>query len=172
MGRKKKFYLQKLLILVLAIAMSFSVGCTKSEQKVQSSSNKTEAPKPKSLNSKEIVAKFKESGIPIGKIIEYTAETDSNKLLGRPNQYVEKVNWADSRIEQISADDVTGGTIEIFANELDCKKRKEYIEQVTSGNAMFAQYIFQKKNVLLRLEYDLTPEQADQYKSVFNKVVQ
>jgi hypothetical protein len=122
----------------------------------------------KVLTDKEIISKFKESGIPIGKIIEYTDETDPNKLLGRPNQYIGKINWADTRIKQ-PISDVAGGTIETFQNNSDCEKRKKYVEQVSSGNPLILQYMFQNNNMLLRLEKDLTPKQVAEYTAIFNK---
>ena len=51
------------------------------------------------------------------------------------------------------------------------KKRKEYIEQISNSSSMFAQYIYSKGNVLLRLEKDLTPEQAQEYEKIFNQIV-
>jgi hypothetical protein len=37
------------------------------------------------------------SGFPIGEVRTFTAETDPNSLLGRPNQYTVKVSWKDAR---------------------------------------------------------------------------
>ena len=103
----------------------------------------------------------------------YTEETDSNNLLGRPNQYTSKVNFADNRISQeyVEENDAKGGTIEVFNNKTDMKKRKEYIEQISNSSSIFAQYIYSKGNVLLRLEKDLTPEQAQEYEKIFNQIV-
>lgn len=127
----------------------------------------------KEMSAEEIVNVLKEKNENIGKVVVYTADTDTNNLLGRPNQYTSKVNFADNRISQefVYENDAKGGTIEVFANEEDMKNRKEYIEKISSSASMFAQYIYSKGNVLLRLEKELTPEQAKEYEDVFNEIV-
>ena len=125
------------------------------------------------MTAEEICNELKNNNNNIGKIVVYTEETDSNNLLGRPNQYTSKVNFADNRISQeyVEENDAKGGTIEVFNNKTDMKKRKEYIEQISNSSSMFAQYIYSKGNVLLRLEKDLTPEQAQEYEKIFNQIV-
>lgn len=127
----------------------------------------------KEMSAEEIVNALKEKNENIGKIVVYTADTDTNKLLGRPNQYTSKVNFADNRISQefVDENNAKGGTIEVFANKEDMENRKEYIESISSSASMFAQYIYSKGNVLLRLEKDLTPEQAKEYEDAFNEIV-
>lgn len=127
----------------------------------------------KEMSAEEIVNALKEKNENIGKIVVYTADTDTNKLLGRPNQYTSKVNFADNRISQefVDENDAKGGTIEVFANKKDMENRKEYIESISSSASMFVQYIYSKGNVLLRLEKDLTPEQAKEYEDAFNEIV-
>ena len=127
----------------------------------------------KNMTAEEICNELKNNNNNIGKIVVYTEETDSNNLLGRPNQYTSKVNFADNRISQeyVEENDAKGGTIEVFNNKTDMKKRKEYIEQISNSSSMFAQYIYSKGNVLLRLEIDLTPEQAQEYEKIFNQIV-
>jgi len=125
----------------------------------------------KNMTAEEICNELKNNNNNIGKIVVYTEETDN--LLGRPNQYTSKVNFADNRISQeyVEENDAKGGTIEVFNNKTDMKKRKEYIEQISNSSSIFAQYIYSKGNVLLRLEKDLTPEQAQEYEKIFNQIV-
>lgn len=127
----------------------------------------------KNMTAEEICNELKNNNNNIGKIVVYTEETDSNNLLRRPNQYTSKVNFADNRISQeyVEENDAKGGTIEVFNNKTDMKKRKEYIEQISNSSSIFAQYIYSKGNVLLRLEKDLTPEQAQEYEKIFNQIV-
>ena len=54
----------------------------------------------KNMTAEEICNELKNNNNNIGKIVVYTEETDSNNLLGRPNQYTSKVNFADNRISQ------------------------------------------------------------------------
>ncbi len=115
------------------------------------------------LTAEEITKKLKTSGIPIDNIIVYTEETDENKLLGRPGNYISKTNFADTRLEQLDKNNPSGGTIEVFKNEQDALKRKEYIETVTTGVAFAQQYLILHNNVLLRIENELSTDQAKEY---------
>jgi hypothetical protein len=106
--------------------------------------------------------------LPTGKIIVYTADTDVNKLLGRPNQYISKVNFADNRIYQIDENDPDGGSIETFSNPKDLETRKSYIESVEKTICpTTVEYMFVNGNYLLRLSNELTPEQAKEYETAF-----
>ena len=74
------------------------------------------------VSNSGLVALFKSAGLPMDDATIYTADTDPDKLLGTPNQYIAKAGWHDKRLpdpanpEQIALSD--GGEIEIFA-ELD-----------------------------------------------------
>lgn len=127
----------------------------------------------KVMTAEEITNELKEKVPHISKIVVYNEETDTNKLLGRPNQYTSKTQFADDRISQdgVENNDALGGTIEVFNNETDMQKRKDYVESISSQASMFAQYIYSKGNVLLRLEKDLTPEQAKEYETAFYDIV-
>lgn len=130
-----------------------------------SAETKPEVPKGP-LTSDEIVAAFKQAGLPIGTVQVYDANNDPNKLLGRPGQYTAKFNFADTRLEQ-PEDDVTGGSIESFANDKDMKNRVEYVKSITEGTPMFAEYQYTNGLMFLRLDKGLTPDQAAEYDKVF-----
>lgn len=121
-------------------------------------------------SAEQIVNALKESGLPIGNMIVYTEETDTNNLLGRPKQYTSKVNFADTRIDQYSSDNPTGGSVEVFSNADDASARLKYIEKASSGIPVLQQYMYLKTNVLLRIDYDLTPEQAAEYEKAFKEL--
>jgi hypothetical protein len=93
-----------------------------------------------------------------------TAENDENKLLGRPNQYTEKINWNDNRLK----DSMTNCSIELFSNATDAISRKTYLEGVIKAMPTFVQYISIKDNVIVRIEGALTPTQSDEYIKIFN----
>lgn len=121
----------------------------------------------------DYVNSFINAGLPVDNVIDYDEETDTNGLLGRPGQYTSKVNFADSRIEQYDESDPLGGTVEVFNSKSDLQKRKEYIESIRDAAEILAsQYIYVSKDglVLLRVEFDLTPEQADEYKMVLDDI--
>ncbi|WP_145964113.1 hypothetical protein [Chromobacterium phragmitis] len=116
-----------------------------------------------------VLSALKKAGIPIAKEVVYTAETDSNKLLGRPNQYVAKANWADGRLSQ-PQEDMAGGTVEIFKSEDDLKARKEYVERIGKTMPMMAQYQYHNGLVLIRLDKALTPTQAAEYEKALHSI--
>ena len=124
----------------------------------------------KALAAEEYVSKLKEVSLAIGETIVYTAETDSNNLLGRPNQYTSKVNFADTTLEQFESDDPQGGSVEVFNNGADAKKRKEYIDSIGKESPMFIEYSYINGGTLLRLNKALTPEQAKKYETEFMKI--
>lgn len=116
-----------------------------------------------------VIDLLRQRGLPIGEVVAFTAETDPNKSLGRPNQYTSKATFLDTRLhrerpEQISADD--GGTVETFANEGDAKARQAYVGSITSKVTPFAEYAYLDGKVLLRVSKRLTPDQAAQYEAV------
>jgi len=126
------------------------------------------------MTAGDIMMQFQDAGFPLGEIVVYTEDTDTNSLLGRPDQYTSKASFSDSRIEQpeasIEGEDAVmiGGTVEVFENADDATARKEYIESVTSGMSVLVQYMYQYENVLIRIDGDLTPTQAAQYEAGLN----
>ena len=119
------------------------------------------------MNAEQLAIELQEAGLPIDNIIVYDEQTDWNKLLGRPNQYTSKVNFADIRLDQTDPDNPNGGTIEVFENASDLDKRKKHNEMVMEQYPVFTEYLFVNGNRIMRLSYDLTPDQANEYKEVF-----
>ncbi len=151
--------MKKILILMLVTVLLFSfVGCG-NEAKDK-------------LTALDYVNSFVNAGLPVENIIEYTEETDPNGLLGRPNQYISKVNFADNRIEQYDASDPLGGTIEVFESKENLESRKSYIEDISGAGLGGEQYMYVSADglSLLRLEFDLTPDQAGEYEEVFMNI--
>ena len=120
----------------------------------------------------------------VGAIYVFDEEDDPNKQLGRPNQYVSKISWADERIdphdfseeneEEINDLDPTeykGGTIEGFKNVADLNRRYTYIKNITLNAPMLNQYMYKKGLFLMRLDKDFTPSQAKTYEKEFNLAV-
>lgn len=103
----------------------------------------------------------------------YTEEDDPNKLLGRPNGYISKVAFADSRINQDEADRLKvgkdaierGGSIEVFPDEEGAQARADYIQGVQRGGAFGSEYDYVRGGVLVRVTGDLTPRQAKEYQA-------
>jgi len=124
----------------------------------------TTTTKPKELTAATIVAGLKAAGLPVSEVTEYTAENGPNELLGRPGQHVQKVNFADSKLEVPSDSD---GTVEVFANEEDAKKRKEYADGISKEMPALGYYIYQAGPYLLRVTYSVPPVRASDYEAAF-----
>ncbi len=63
-----------------------------------------------------------------------------------------------------------GGTIEIFDDIETLEKRKKYIEEIGKSAPMFTQYQYSHKNVLIRLDKELTPPQAAEYEKILKSL--
>ncbi|KXZ63232.1 hypothetical protein AVENLUH5627_03303 [Acinetobacter venetianus] len=120
----------------------------------------------------------------VGAMIVFDERDDPNNQLGRPNQYVEKTSWADTRIDphdfsEDNADEINdldptqykGGTIEKFKNTNDLNRRYNYIKNITLNMPTYNQYMYKKGLFLLRLDKDFTPTQAKEYEKELNRLV-
>jgi hypothetical protein len=132
--------------------------------------NTTAASNKTPLSAIDYVNAFVADGLPIDNIIEYDEETDVNGLLGRPGQYISKVNFADMRCEQYDAEDPVGGTVEVFATSADMHSRKDYIEALQEEMSILVDayiYVSADELGLLRVSFDLTPIEAQEYANIF-----
>ena len=116
------------------------------------------------ITAQGVLDAFTAAGLPLQDVHVYTAENDPNSLLGRPGQYIGKASWNDGRHP---ADDPDGAnTIEVFPDEAAMIKRRDYIASVTGDNPMLLQYMQAHRNALVRLDKQVTPDQAAEYKRV------
>ena len=149
---KKKIILIALIVAVLLFVLGVFVFIKKNNT-TATFTNDNQEEKNKVVNTKEATAEdiiklMKEKNNNIGKIVVYNEETDLNNLLGRPNQYTSKIQFADNRLDQsyVEENDAKGGTIEVFNSKKDLENRKSYIETVSASASVFAQYIYSKEN--------------------------
>lgn len=162
--------MKRIFILMLCILMLICIaGCGTAKTAEGTSSTQNQEPV-KLKTAKEISTALKNKGLPIGTVVVFTAETDSNKLLGRPHQYISKVGFADTTIEQSDQSDPKGGSVEFFSSSSDTKARKEYIDSFGKQSPMFIEYSYINGTALLRLNSDLTPEQAAKYEKGFKEL--
>lgn len=114
----------------------------------------------------EIIQFFLASGIPVGMVEVYTAESDPNGLLGRPLQYTAKANFRDTRLVPVWPNEVDfgdGGTVEVFANAEDAQARHDYVMGVMRETPILTHYLYLQDNVLVRVSGTFTPDQAAVY---------
>jgi hypothetical protein len=122
--------------------------------------------------TERVIAAFKRAGIPIGKVVFYNESTDPNKMLGRPHGYNARVSWADRRIDQSGRDEPEGGTIEVFDTPGMAMTRQQYIQGFAQAGPIFDEYdwlVPENSNFLLRISRELTPKQANQYRTVMER---
>lgn len=121
-------------------------------------------------SANEIISHLDEANYPIGSTISYTKKSDPNKLLGRPKQYIEKINFSDLRIEQEDENIPLGGSIEIFKNKRDCQSRLKYLQKAVQ-NYLLTEYDYQFGTVLLRLNNGMDSASADSYASAVKAII-
>ncbi len=134
------------------------------------------------LTTEEFIMKMNISTV--GAMIDFDAKNDPNNQLGRPNQYLQKASWADTRIDphdfsEENADEINkldpaqykGGTVEKFKNVADLNRRYNYIKNITLSMPVYNQYMYKKGLFLLRLDKEFTPVQAKEYEKELNRLV-
>lgn len=127
---------------------------------------------PAQLTADQIIAKFKAAKLPIGTTLTYTAADDPNHLLGRPNGYLSKTSWTDTRINADQANDNSsgsvdlGGSVEMYATAALATARKTYIQSALAAAPMLGtEYDYVVGTALVRVSSVLTPTQAQAYQA-------
>lgn len=136
----------------------------------ETSAAPTPTPTPtQAVDATTVATKLKDKVTSITGITTVTEELDSNKLLGRPNQYTSSAWLADSGATPGETGIDSGAVVEAFANEADATARSEYILGVLkkAGPAFGTEWHHQKGNVLLRVSGVLSPGVNSQYKAAF-----
>ena len=126
-----------------------------------------------SIDAGAVVEHLKTSNLPIGRVDNYNAETDPVSRLGRPDQYVGKAIFHDTRLplvlqqgQDVIAFQSSGGIVEVFLNPGDLKARIDSLELARKQfPAAFPEYQYTKGVILIRLGHVLTPEQAAGYEA-------
>jgi len=137
--------------IVVTAALLFVGGCTPS------------APPP--LTGDQVAASLAPAGLPVANVRVFTADTDPNQLLGRPQQYTAKVSWFDQRVS--TQDGLTEANVEVFPDTASLGARDKYTRAISGAVGGLAQYVDRNdaRRVLLRLPHDLTPDQAAEYQT-------
>lgn len=110
------------------------------------------------LSGDEIAKSLKASLLGAADVVVHTDESDPNKLLGRPGQYVSKVNWKKGGAEC---------SIEVFPDLEGAQKRVKYIDGIGKGASMLLQYtaLHEAKNAMIHCDHALTPKDFDAAKA-------
>ena len=164
---------------VLAAAVLLTVaGCSSSPAPAASAAPTSAAPTTTAaaatspLTAAAIIAKFKAAGLPVTSTYAFTAGTDPNHLLGRPNGYAAKISWTDSRIPASDTSgaqqgDVSlGGSLEQYATPAAAQARETYIQGILKADPMLGtEYDYVVGDVLVRVSQYLTPAEAQAYQA-------
>ena len=125
------------------------------------------------LTAAEVVDRLQTAGLPIGTVTAYDEASDPNGLLGRPGQYTGKSVFIDTRLEA-SAGSVTGveagGDVESFDSEQALSDRANYLSAFADEPPLGGWYQYEAGNVILRVSFDLTPDQAAQYDAALQDI--
>ena len=120
-----------------------------------------------------VVSGLAAQGLPVGELVEYTAETDPNELLGRPGGYTSKVNFRDARLDPESADfDVQdGGAVEVFATPEDLEDRVARLEASWEAFPLLDEdVLFTHESVLVRVSTRLLTADSDAYGAALREI--
>lgn len=123
--------------------------------------------------ARDVIDAFVRAGFPVTNVVEYTEETDTNNLLGRPGRYISKVSFDDTR-KQIDSLELNN-TIETFSSPEDAAARKLHLENAWQMTPMIAdQYMFVSENELaiLRVSFDILPNDAKMYERAMNEFLE
>lgn len=130
------------------------------------------------LEAASLVKAITQQGLPVTLTVTYTADTDPNKLLGRPNGYTSKASFTDQRIDASKVaggkegDVGLGGSVEVFEDSGQAEQRADYIQEIGKKLPLLGEYDYVAGPVLLRVSKELTPQQAEAFETALNKIVQ
>ena len=151
--------MRKVASLILLVVMVFSLSaCGSSEPKVE-------------ITAESSLTSLQEKISNVTGIVVYDEETDPNKNLGRPGQYIGKADFFDDRMEDTEDN---AGTIEFFSSKSDCNDRYEYLCKLSDpelGVFGVNQYIYKYDLAVFRVSFDLTPTQAEEYKAAMDEIM-
>ena len=151
--------MRKVASLILLVVMVFSLSaCSSSEPKVE-------------ITAESSLTSLQEKISNVTSIVVYDEGTDPNENLGRPGQYIGKADFFDDRMEDTEDN---AGTIEFFSSKSDCNDRYEYLCKLSDpelGVFGVNQYIYKYGLAVFRVSFDLTPTQAEEYKSAMDEIM-
>lgn len=147
--------MKKITVLLTALVLSASlIGCAKEEATLPT--------------TVDIYNMFVDTGLPVGYYEDYTEETEPNNLMNKENQYISKLSFEITTLDQSTSEYPVGGSIEIFNNKKDAEARKKYIDDIGKEMPMFAessQIVLDR--VLIRIDKQVTATETQKYFDVF-----
>jgi hypothetical protein len=124
----------------------------------------------KTQSAEDVAVALSKAGLPVSNIEVFTPKTDPNRLMGRPGQYISKVSFTDTNYPENDLGKIDQ-TIETFPTTAAAKTRRDYIDRVTRNTPFLLQYQFLRGRVLLRLDKELSPDDAKEYEAALTEIV-
>lgn len=122
------------------------------------------------LTATELAKQIKADVSTVTKIVTITEDNDPNKLLGRPNGYIDAAVIYDKGGDcrgSMGAD--CGATIEVWPTAADATARSEYIQKLLKDTPAFGtEYHTVSGAALLRVAGAVKPSTAKLYAAAFN----
>ena len=122
------------------------------------------------LTAAQVVEGLRSAGLPVGAVTVFTETTDPNTRLGRPGQYSSKASFADTRIGTEVDGVEGGGDVEAFDDAGSLSERADYLAGFADGQLLGGWYQYTAGNAILRLAFDLTPDQAKEYETALQNL--
>lgn len=144
-------------------------GCSAPNEEMPEDPQQTAAPKTVT-DAQQVLTALRAANLPIDKVRTITAETDANKMLGRPHQYTSKIDFLDTRFPDGKLEEATNN-IEVFATPEDAQRRHDYIDGVMKDLPMATQYLILRKNILVRINNAVSPTAAKEYEAAVEGLV-
>lgn len=113
-------------------------------------------------NTFDVLNAMADAGAPIkpDTLVDYTAETDLNGLLGTVGSYSSKTDFGCVGYAS-DYEGPVGGTIEYFPNEADAQTRYDYLQAIMAGTPMLADRVVYKcGNFVLRTDVTISIDVA------------
>jgi hypothetical protein len=129
--------------------------------------------RPIPADAEQVVAAFKERGIPIGQVAVLGAATDPDHLLGTPGGYTSKALFVDTRLGSGAQQPAVeaGGAVEYFANQRDAQRRFTQLLAAVKGSVQPGQ-LFHDGDIVLRLSPALSADQVSEYEIAARRALQ
>lgn len=154
---------------IAIMATMAMAGCGVPNEKLPEDPPTTAAPKTVT-DAQQVLTAIRAANLPIDKVRTITAETDANKLLGRPHQYTSKIDFLDTRFPDGKLEEATNN-IEVFVTSEDAQRRHDYIDGVMKDLPLATQYLILRKNILVRVNGAVSPTAAKEYEAAVDKLL-
>ena len=156
--------IKKIATILLCCTILFALTACKGDSSESKEKTDNNTPK-KEFTAEGLLQAFMDAGMNIVNVEIYTPSTDPNELLGKPGQYISKINFDDK--DYIDESHTSAFAIEVFKYEKDMIERAKYIDSI-KDILPIRYYMYQNNTILFRVPLDVPSEVAAAYEKIFN----